>query len=67
MNTEIKKDIVCGMDIKSPSKWQAKFDGSLYEFCSHRCQMEFKKNPSEYIKKVDYNLKLKNAANKSTN
>lgn len=43
------KDIVCGMDVKSPSSWQSKYQEKTFEFCSENCKTEFDANPEKFV------------------
>jgi Cu+-exporting ATPase len=45
-------DPVCGMEVKSPSKYYIDLDGKKYEFCSEECKQKFASEPSKYIKKL---------------
>lgn len=42
-------DPVCGMEVKSPSKYYIDLDGKKYEFCSENCQNKFALEPNKYI------------------
>lgn len=46
---EAVKDPVCGMEVdnikKAPSE---KYKGTVYYFCSKKCEKDFKKNPAPY-------------------
>ncbi len=46
-------DPVCGMEVKSPSKYYIDMDGKKYEFCSDNCQDKFALDPYKYIKKMN--------------
>ncbi|MHB8578850.1 MAG: heavy metal translocating P-type ATPase [Ignavibacteriaceae bacterium] len=46
------KDIVCGMEVKSPSKYFVHYDDKHYEFCSEDCKNKFIALPNNYIKDV---------------
>jgi len=48
MGTVIK-DIVCGMDTSTDSKFHTKIEDELYYFCSDNCKNKFNKNPQEYL------------------
>ena len=43
------KDIVCGMEVKSPSKYFVHFNNKHYEFCSEACMNKFTAEPERYI------------------
>ena len=43
------KDIVCGMEVKSPSKYFVHFNNRHYEFCSEACTNKFTAEPERYI------------------
>ena len=44
-------DPVCGMKVSSKDGLHSEFHGTMYHFCSTRCQEKFEKDPEEYIKK----------------
>ena len=46
-------DPVCGMEVKSPSKYYIDSDGVKYEFCSEDCQNKFALDPNNYIEKIN--------------
>ncbi len=43
------KDAVCGMDIKTDSKFSTKYEDKLYYFCSENCLDKFKAKPKSFI------------------
>ena len=43
------KDIVCGMEVKSPSRYFVHFNNKHYEFCSENCKNKFTAEPERYI------------------
>lgn len=43
------KDIVCGMEIDSPSPYQSTYEGEAFEFCSEKCENKFNANPEKYV------------------
>jgi Cu+-exporting ATPase len=45
-------DPLCGMEVKSPSKYYIDLDGKRYEFCSESCQNKFALEPNKYIEKM---------------
>src|SRR3972149_284039 len=45
----MSKDPVCGMEVKSPSKFSLNIEGKNYEFCSESCQSKFALDPNKYI------------------
>ena len=45
----VTKDVVCGMDTSTDSKFHTKIEDALYYFCSESCQNKFNKNPQEYL------------------
>ncbi|NOZ84162.1 MAG: heavy metal translocating P-type ATPase [Epsilonproteobacteria bacterium] len=47
------KDPVCGMKVKSPSKYSAEAKGAKYDFCSEKCKNNFLSNPNKYIKPIN--------------
>lgn len=46
-------DPVCGMEVKSPSKYYIDLDDKRYEFCSEDCQNKFALDPNKYIEKMN--------------
>src|SRR5690606_2610580 len=46
-------DPVCGMEVKSPSKYYIDLDVKRYEFCSENCQNQFALDPNSYIEKMN--------------
>lgn len=46
-------DPVCGMEVKSPSKYFIDLDGKKYEFCSENCQNKFALDPNKYIEEIN--------------
>jgi Cu+-exporting ATPase len=46
-------DPVCGMEIKSSSKFYIDLDGKKYEFCSENCQDKFALDPGKYIEQMN--------------
>lgn len=49
----ITYDPVCGMKVKTPSKYYIELGGKLYEFCSDDCMRKFAMDPNKYIHKTD--------------
>ena len=49
------KDPVCGMqlDLSKPSRYQAAYNGTTYNFCSESCKTKFVANPAMYTMKQD--------------
>ena len=45
----VKKDLVCGMPIKSGVADTAHYRGKLYGFCAKECKEAFVKDPGQYI------------------
>ncbi|PHS37138.1 MAG: copper-translocating P-type ATPase [Sulfurovum sp.] len=45
----VTKDVVCGMDTSTESKFHLDHEGEIYYFCSDICQNKFNKNPQEYL------------------
>ncbi|SHG37853.1 Cu+-exporting ATPase [Fodinibius roseus] len=43
------KDIVCRMEVESPSDWQSTYQGETFEFCSEKCKNEFEENPEKFV------------------
>ena len=43
------KDVVCGMDTSTESKFHLDYEGKTYYFCSDSCRNKFHKDPHEYI------------------
>ena len=54
-------DPVCGMEVKTPSKYFIDLSGKRYAFCSDKCKNKFELNPHEYMHKHSA------ASNKTTN
>ncbi len=48
MSTKVK-DVVCGMDITTDTKFQTIEHGETYYFCSASCQEKFEKDPHAYM------------------
>ena len=46
-------DPVCGMEVKTPSKYYIDLDGNKYEFCSENCQNKFALDPNKYIEQLN--------------
>lgn len=46
-------DPVCGMEVKTPSKYWLHLNGKHYEFCSENCMQTFAREPASYIS-LDY-------------
>lgn len=46
-------DPVCGMEVKSPSKYYIDLDSKRYEFCSENCQDKFTLDPNKYIEQIN--------------
>lgn len=49
MDNNIKKDLVCGMDVTLPAKYSSQSKGEAYAFCSSGCQSKFDEDPAKYI------------------
>lgn len=47
-STIMKKDPVCGMNVKSHSSFSCEYRGKLYEFCSTLCLAKFVAEPVKY-------------------
>ena len=45
----MKKDIVCGMDVKEDVPFTTLHGGKKMFFCSHDCQQKFIKAPAQYL------------------
>ncbi|TNF44126.1 MAG: heavy metal translocating P-type ATPase [Epsilonproteobacteria bacterium] len=43
------KDIVCGMDVLTDTKFQTLHESENYYFCSEHCLHKFNENPAKYI------------------
>lgn len=43
------KDIVCGMEVETPSEFQSKYEDQTYEFCSDSCKTKFDADPQSYV------------------
>ncbi len=46
----MKKDIVCGMDVKDDTEFTTLHGGKKMYFCSHECQQKFIHEPDKYLK-----------------
>lgn len=46
-------DPVCGMEVKSPSKFYIDINSKVYEFCSENCQDKFALDPNKYIEQKE--------------
>lgn len=46
------KDIVCGMEIESPSSFNSSYEEMDYEFCSEKCKTMFDAEPEKYTSQV---------------
>ncbi len=46
----MKKDLVCGMDVKEDTKYTTLHGGKKMFFCSHECQQEFIHGPDKFLK-----------------
>jgi len=44
-------DPVCGMEVKSPSKYFLDTNGKRFDFCSDNCKNKFELNPNEFVHK----------------
>ena len=53
------KDVVCGMDVTSDSKFYLKYEGKTYYFCSDSCQHKFDTAPHTYVRKEESNSECK--------
>lgn len=42
-------DPVCGMQVKTDSKWHSQFESKDYYFCSERCLNKFTQQPEQYL------------------
>jgi Cu2+-exporting ATPase len=47
------RDPVCGMEVKSPSKFHSEYGGTTFEFCSPSCKAAFDKEPQKYAQKPE--------------
>jgi Cu2+-exporting ATPase len=47
------RDPVCGMEVKSPSKFHSEYGGTEFEFCSLSCKAAFDKEPQKYAQKPE--------------
>lgn len=50
MVATVVKDVVCGMDTSTDSKFHTVHSSTIYYFCSQSCQHKFNEDPKEYIK-----------------
>lgn len=48
----MSKDIVCGMEIESPSSFKSSYEEVDYEFCSEKCKTMFDAAPEKYVPHV---------------
>ena len=46
----MKKDLVCGMDVKDDTKFTTLHGGRKMFFCSHDCQQKFIQKPEQFMK-----------------
>ena len=46
----MKKDIVCGMDVKDDTEYTTLHGGKKMYFCSHDCQQKFIHEADKYLK-----------------
>jgi len=58
----MKKDIVCGMDVKDDSKFTTLHGVKKMFFCSHECQQKFIHAPDAYLKQEEQAQKTKKVA-----
>ena len=49
----MKKDIVCGMDVKEDTDFTTLHGGRKVYFCSHDCQQKFIHEPDKYLVKTE--------------
>jgi len=49
--SEKVKDVVCGMDITTDTKFHTKYENKMYYFCSIDCEGKFTQSPQSYIEK----------------
>ena len=49
----MKKDIVCGMDVKDDTEYTTLHGVKKMYFCSHECQQKFIHEPDKYLKKEE--------------
>jgi len=47
--SEITVDPVCGMQVKTNSKFHTQFQSQVYYFCSERCLTQFTQQPEQYL------------------
>lgn len=52
---DVRKDPVCGMEVRSQSPYRAVYQGTNYFFCSTRCQDEFDADPDRYADRLQEN------------
>jgi Cu+-exporting ATPase len=53
MDSELPKDVVCGMDIDPDEAVKTEIGDQTFYFCCARCKAEFEKEPLRYIKKEE--------------
>lgn len=44
------KDVVCGMETNSNSKFKKDYNGETFYFCSPACMDSFASNPQKFVK-----------------
>ena len=49
----MKKDIVCGMDVKEDTKYTTLHGVRKLYFCSHDCQQKFIHGPDKFMKEEE--------------
>lgn len=49
LETQTVTDPVCGMQVKTDSKWHSQFESQDYYFCSERCLNKFTQQPEQYL------------------
>jgi Cu+-exporting ATPase len=46
---EVLRDPVCGMQVKEDSRYSEPYQGTVYRFCSQKCQEKFRSEPPLYL------------------
>ncbi len=51
VETEMVRDVVCGMDVNEKTAIKSEYKGKTYYFCCQECKTSFYKNPAKYCPK----------------
>jgi len=52
--TELARDLVCGMSVDTKKGIKTEYQGNSYYFCCARCQTTFEKEPEKYVVACGY-------------